>query len=63
MSRQLTDTEKCLLQKAENLWLNYFNKFLLESGTISISEYKRMTELIASRKAKHKGHSYDTIRN
>ena len=37
---------------AENLWLNYFNRYLFESGTISEKEYKKMTEKIAMRKSK-----------
>ena len=31
----------------EELWLNYFNSYLFEHGTISENEYKRMTEKIA----------------
>ena len=38
---------------AEDLWLNYFNRYLFEGGTISEKEYKRMTEKIAARKARH----------
>lgn len=37
---------------AEDIWLNYFNRYLYESNTISEKEYKRMTEKIAARKAK-----------
>ena len=37
---------------AESTWLNYFNRFLFEEGTISEKEYKRMTEKIAERTAK-----------
>ena len=37
---------------AEDIWLNYFNRYLFEHGTISEKEYKKMTELIAIRKAK-----------
>ena len=36
----------------ENAWLNYFNQYLFEHGTISEIEYKKMTEKIAARKAK-----------
>lgn len=32
---------------AEKAWLNYFNRYLFEEGTISEKEYKRMTEKIA----------------
>lgn len=37
---------------AEDIWLNYFNHYLYEHGTISEKEFKKMTELIAIRKAK-----------
>jgi len=37
---------------AEAAWLNYFNRFLFEEGTITEKEYKRMTEKIAERTAK-----------
>jgi len=37
---------------AESAWLNYFNRFLFEEGTISEKEYKWMTEKIAERTAK-----------
>lgn len=35
---------------AEDIWLNYFNRYLFEHGTISEKEYKKMTEKIAMRK-------------
>ena len=37
---------------AEDVWLNYFNRYLFEHGTISKKEYLRMTELIAMRASK-----------
>ena len=37
---------------AEDTWLNYFNRYLWENGTISEKEYKLMTEKIASRKSR-----------
>ena len=37
---------------AEDIWLNYFNRYLFEQGTISEKEYKKMIEKIAIRKAK-----------
>lgn len=37
---------------AEDIWLNYFNRYLWEGGTISDTEYKKMTEKIATRRAK-----------
>lgn len=41
---------------AEDAWLNYFNRYLFEQGTISEKEYKKMTEKIANRKAKLSRH-------
>ena len=35
---------------AEEIWLNYFNRYLRDKGVISEKEFTRMTELIASRK-------------
>ena len=37
---------------AEDVWLNYLNKYLFETGTISPREYKIMTEKTAQRKHK-----------
>ena len=37
---------------AEDIWLNYFNRYLFEDGAISEKEYRRMTEIIALRKTK-----------
>lgn len=37
---------------AEDMWLNYFNRYLFEHGTISEKEYKKMVEKIATRRAK-----------
>lgn len=37
---------------AEDTWLNYFNQYLWEYGTISETEYKKMTEKIAMRRTK-----------
>lgn len=37
---------------AEDIWLNYFNRYLFEHGTISEKEYKKMVEKIATRRAK-----------
>ena len=52
MGKLLTDEER-EQRMAEDLWLNYFNRYLFEWGTISEKEYKRMTEKIAARKARH----------
>lgn len=51
MGKVITDEER-EKRMAEDMWLNYFNRYLFESGTISEKEYKRMTEKIATRKAK-----------
>ena len=50
MGKVITDEER-EKRMAEDMWLNYFNRYLFESGTISEKEYKRMTEKIAARKA------------
>ena len=39
-------------QFAEDAWLNYFNRYLFTHGIISEKEYKRMTEIIATRKTR-----------
>ena len=51
MDKALTDEER-EKRMAEDLWLNYFNRYLFEHGTISEKEYKKMTEKIAMRKTK-----------
>ena len=51
VKKVLTDEEREKLF-AEDAWLNYFNRYLFEQGTISEKEYKRMTEKIAARKSK-----------
>ena len=51
MGKVLTDEER-EKRMAEDIWLNYFNRYLYESKTISEKEYKRRTEKIAARKAK-----------
>ena len=51
MGKVLTDEER-EKRMAEDIWLNYFNRYLFEHGTISEKEYKKMTDKIATRKAK-----------
>lgn len=51
MKKVLTDEER-EKQYAEDAWLQYFNRYLFEHGTISEKEYKLMIEKIASRKSK-----------
>ncbi len=41
------DNAKREQRKTESIWLNYFNRYLFECGTISEKEYKLMTEKIA----------------
>ena len=54
MKKALSEDERNKSEKrfAEDAWLNYFNRYLFESGTISEKEYKKMTEKIAARGAK-----------
>lgn len=51
MGKVITDEER-EKRMAEDLWLNYFNRYLFETKTISEKEYRKMTELIAVRKMK-----------
>ena len=44
--------DDCEKRVAEDIWLNYLNRYLFECGTISEKEYKKMIEKIAIRKAK-----------
>ena len=50
--KMVLSNEECERRFAEDAWLNYFNQYLFEQGTISEKEYKKMTEKIASRKSK-----------
>ena len=38
-------------EMAEWIWLNYFNNYLFEHGTISEKEYRKMVEKIATRRS------------
>ena len=49
MKNQIPDGERARIL-AEDLWLNYFNRYLRDEGVISEKEFTRMTELIARRK-------------
>jgi len=51
MKKALLD-ENSEKRLSEDIWLNYFNRYLFEHGTISEKEYKKMTEKIAMRKSK-----------
>ena len=54
MKKALSEEERERVERrfAEDVWLNYFNRYLFESGTISDKEYRKMTEKIAMRKLK-----------
>ena len=41
--------KSCQSGVAEELWLRYFNRYLYETGTISIKEYAAMSDKIAVR--------------
>ena len=49
MEKALTGAEK-EQQFVETAWLNYFNQYLWEHGSITEKEYLRMAAKIASRK-------------
>ena len=51
MKKVLTD-EMREIKFAEDVWLDYFNRYLFEQGTISEKQYKKMTEKIAMRRSK-----------
>ncbi len=51
MGKEATNEER-ERRMAEDIWLNYFNRYLYEHGTISEKEYKKMTEKIAARDAR-----------
>lgn len=59
MQKALLDDER-EKRMAEDIWLNYFNRYLFETGTISEKEYKKMTEKITTRKARL-SHSGNTL--
>ena len=44
-----SSNEELEKRSAEDIWLNYFNRYLFEHGQISEKEYKQMTEKIAAR--------------
>ena len=53
--KKALSTEDMERRFAEDAWLNYFNRYLFENRVISEKEYKRMTEIIATGKAKLSG--------
>lgn len=44
-----SSNEELEKRSAEDIWLNYFNRYLFEHNQISEKEYKQMTEKIAAR--------------
>ena len=62
MGKDLSNEER-EKRVAEDIWLNYFNQYLFEHGTISEKEYKMMIEKIATRKARRvpKGNANETV--
>ena len=51
MKKSLAEEER-EKQMAEDIWLNYLNRYLFEHETISEKEYKKMTELISIRSSR-----------
>ena len=39
-------------QAAEIIWLNYFNRYLFETGTISEKDYAKMVEKITAQQSR-----------
>lgn len=51
MNQQTADTSKAReKQVAEEIWLNYFNNYLLEHGVITEREHRKMIALILGRR-------------
>lgn len=51
MVKEKSDNERARIL-SESIWLNYFNRYLFEHGTISEKEFGRMSEKIAEREAR-----------
>ena len=45
----IVNTESAKKALAEEIWLNHFNKYLLEQGAISETAYRQMQSLIRQR--------------
>ena len=54
--------EEQRIKLAEELWLAYFNRILLEQGIITPAEHNRMTALIATRSSQKTQHRKNEIR-
>lgn len=52
MTKKALSAEEKDRRFAEDAWLNYFNRYLFITGTISAKEYRRMTEMIAVKKTR-----------
>ena len=50
------NTESAKRAVAEEIWLNYYNRYLLDHGMISEPVYRKMQSLIRSRTYKSKQH-------
>lgn len=51
MTQQTVDAKKAReKQVAEEIWLHYFNNYLLEHGAITEREHRKMIALIAGRR-------------
>ena len=54
--------EEQRIKLAEELWLTYFNRVLLEQGIITPAEHNRMTALIATRSSQKFPHRKNEAR-
>ena len=50
MKKALLDDER-EKRMAEDIWLNYFNRYLFEKAVITEKEFNRMTEKISLRRS------------
>lgn len=51
MAKLIRNAARREKEVAEWIWLNYFNNYLFEHGTISEKEYRKMVEKIAMRRS------------
>ena len=52
MNNAAHDSQMKLQIITEDIWLNYFNRYLLEKGAISQNDYAKMAEKITIRSAR-----------
>ena len=56
--RNTSTAEVREIKAAEDIWLNYFNQYLFECGTITEREYRQMIQKISERNARqHRGYN------